>query len=167
MRIEGQKDVTSVLLDCQEKTFDIPENAKWVHLNADSKGFYCAKYDNDMMAALSAAVKNGDKSLTAIDKVVLIRDTSGLAEAGEDGVTVQLLDIIFACKNETVDAVWDSALEAAGNIAHIIDDNDKIMEDFNTVMRNTLETIWNKLRGIFYFIFLFIFFFLLTHNKTK
>eukprot|EP01083_Nonionella_stella_P286878 976436_1 len=78
MKIDGK--IVRILLDSREKEFTIPEikNCKYVHLNANSKGFYCTQYDPSMLSSLFA---NND-SLTDTDQLCLIRDLKALSKSG-------------------------------------------------------------------------------------
>merc|ERR1719361_2451144 len=130
-----------ILLDQREKSFDIPKEAKFVHINANSTGFYCCAYD----AKMSSDISSNLSSLSQIDRMCLIRDTKALALSGVEGATVQLLDIVAASKDELDYPVWDVLLSAMGDVVHIVDGDEQIMKDINRVMVNTLANIYKKL----------------------
>jgi len=141
LRIDGQEKATHILLDAQQKTFAVPKNAKFIHINAESTGFYCSRYDEAMSAALSRNLS----ALSIVDRLCLIRDLKALAVSGVEGATVQLLDIICASEAETEYAVWNGLLQAMGDIVHIIDGEKDIMRNVNSIMCKTLSKVYARL----------------------
>merc|ERR1719361_3233383 len=130
-----------ILLDQREKSFDIPKEAKFVHINANSTGFYCCAYD----AKMSSDISSNLSSLSQIDRMCLIRDTKALALSGVEGATVQLLNIVAASKDELDYPVWNVLLTAMHDVEHIVDGDEQIMKDINQLMVRTLTNIYKKL----------------------
>jgi len=147
MKISTGKEckMSPILLNERSSTIKFPENAKWIHFNSESTGFYVVSYDEKMITPLIEALKNNDQNLSMIDRVCVIRDTKALASTGIANLTVQLLNLIVACKGETSYPIWDSVLSAAGDISLLIDTDEKTGESFNAIMRDTLSTIYEKL----------------------
>jgi len=137
--------LTPILLSERNSTIKFPENAKWVHFNAESTGFYVVSYDAKTIKPLTDALRDNDKNLSMIDRVCLIRDTKALASSSVPNLTVQLLDLIVACKGETSYPIWDSVISAAGDISLLIDTDEKTADSFNAIMRDTLSTVYQKL----------------------
>ncbi|ETN98818.1 hypothetical protein RFI_38670, partial [Reticulomyxa filosa] len=94
----GHETMTCFL--CSNNTvIDLPKNAGWVHLNADSTGFYACQYDKGIMDTLASALQKGYKHLTELDKVCLVRDSLAVAELVVPGATENLLNLIVSFKN--------------------------------------------------------------------
>jgi len=141
LRVEGEDKIQQILLDEAEKTFDVSKSAKFVHINADSTGFYCCNYDEGMTEQISSNLS----SLSQIDRICLIRDTKSLAVSGVPGATVKLLGIVAASKDEADYPVWDALLSAMADVVHIVDGDEEIMKDINAIMVKTLGGIYKKL----------------------
>jgi len=141
LRVEGEEQITQILFDEKEKSFAVSKAAKFVHINADSTGFYCCNYDEQM----SEQINSNLTALSQIDRICLIRDTKALAVSGVPGATVRLLDIVVASKDETEYPVWDALLGAMSDVVHIVDGDEQIMKDINAVMVRTLSGIYKKL----------------------
>jgi len=115
-----------VLFEKKKEVIELPKNAKWVHLNADSIGFYACQYDKGMMDSLTEALQKKDQNLTELDKVCLVRDSLAIAESGAPGATENLLNLIISFKNDQSQPVWDTVLTAASSIRHIIDTDEEL-----------------------------------------
>jgi len=142
MKLDGK--TIRILLNEKEKEFTIKEiaTAKYVHLNADSKGFYCTQYDKSMLNALLSNLS----SLTDIDRLCLIRDLAALSKSGYmSDATEALLNLIKASKNEKSCIVWDELLSAASSLNHLIDGEDKTQDAFNEIMCDILNPIYTSL----------------------
>ncbi len=145
MKIDGK--IVRILLDSKEKEFSINEiqNSKYVHLNANSKGFYCTQYDNNMLFSLFA--NNND--LTDTDQLCLIRDLKALSKSGYMfDATQQVLNLFLASKDEKSYIIWDAILSAAADIDHLIaaDEADHdLKEKYNAIMCDLLTPIYNSL----------------------
>ena len=142
MKVDGK--TIRILLDEKQKEFTIKEiaTAKFVHLNADSKGFYCTQYDKEMLNALLSNLS----SLTDIDRLCMIRDLGALSKSGYmSDATEALLNLIKASKNEQSCIVWDELLSAASSLNHLIDGEVKTQDAFNEIMCDILTPIYNSL----------------------
>eukprot|EP01084_Bolivina_argentea_P279212 477320_1 len=137
---EGNKYHSILFNGGREQSFVLPKETQFVHINADSTGFYCCNYGRGMSASLS----NNLSSLSIIDRMCLVRDKRALATC-VSGATVELLDLIVASKDETEYSVWNALLSAASDIAHICDEDEEIMDAMNAIMVDTLSNIFNKL----------------------
>eukprot|EP00485_Elphidium_margaritaceum_P006713 CAMPEP_0202691708 /NCGR_PEP_ID=MMETSP1385-20130828/6352_1 /ASSEMBLY_ACC=CAM_ASM_000861 /TAXON_ID=933848 /ORGANISM="Elphidium margaritaceum" /LENGTH=913 /DNA_ID=CAMNT_0049347151 /DNA_START=33 /DNA_END=2774 /DNA_ORIENTATION=+ len=139
VRIDGQ--VHKLLLDAREKTFDIASDAQCVHINADSTGFYCCRYDEPLLRALNSNLG----SLSVMDRVALLRDARALACSGSVQATLQLLEIVRASANETEYAVWKQVLEAMHDIVHIVDEDAVTVDHLNAIMQRVLRDVYDTL----------------------
>ena len=142
MKIDGKE--IPILLDEREKEFEIEaiKTSKYVHLNANSKGFYATQYDASM---LNDILSNLDE-LTAIDKLMLIRELSALSKSGYTAdATVRLLDLILASKQETSATVWDALLTAASEMNKLIDNDKEMQPKFDQIMVGILTPIYEAL----------------------
>eukprot|EP01084_Bolivina_argentea_P055125 101081_1 len=142
MKIDGA--IVRVLLDEKEKEFVIGEivDSTFVHLNANSKGFYCTQYDVEMLSALTS----NKKALTDLDQLCLIRDLKALSQSGYvEDATQQLLDLIVASKGETSYIVWNELLSAASAINHLIDGEEDVQMQYNQIMCSVLRPIYENL----------------------
>ncbi|ETO35803.1 hypothetical protein RFI_01259, partial [Reticulomyxa filosa] len=102
MKIRVGSKTISVLFKDEKQTLELPKNTEWVHLNADSTGFYASQCDHAMMEGLTKALKNGEKALTVLDKVCLVRDALAVAECGMPGETLNLLNLIVSFQNDEI-----------------------------------------------------------------
>ncbi|ETO07204.1 hypothetical protein RFI_30189, partial [Reticulomyxa filosa] len=126
MKLHIGHETITVLFEHKKQVFDLPKNAGWIHLNADSTDFYACQYDKGMMDTLASALQKGDKHLTELD----VRDSLAIAESVVPGATENLLNMIVSFKNEKSYPVWDTLLNAAQNIRHIIDKDENIGKHF-------------------------------------
>ncbi|ETO07615.1 hypothetical protein RFI_29777, partial [Reticulomyxa filosa] len=145
MKLRIGHETITVLFEHKKQVIDLPKNAGWIHLNADSTGFYACQYDKEMMNTLANALQKGDKHLTELDKVCLVRDSLAVAESIVPGATENLLNLIISFKNEKSYPVWDTLLNAAQNIRHIIDKDEDIGKHFDSIMRDTLLPLFKDL----------------------
>eukprot|EP01084_Bolivina_argentea_P062069 113501_1 len=144
MKIDGK--LIPILLTKSEEEFTVKEiiNAKYVHLNADSKGFYCTHYSKVMLNYL---VKHLDY-LSDIDRICLIRDLKALSKSTNEyanDATQQLMNLLLASKSERSNIVWDELLTVATEIYEIMNQETKIK--FDTIMRDLLFPIYLYLNG--------------------
>ncbi len=79
MNIKMNGKIKKILFDSKEKEFGININnmseLEYIHINANSNGFYCYNYDNKLLKLLNSNLQK----LTIIDKIFLIRDTKAFA----------------------------------------------------------------------------------------
>ncbi|ETN99417.1 hypothetical protein RFI_38064, partial [Reticulomyxa filosa] len=113
MKLRIGHETITVLFERKKQVVDLPKNAGWVHLNADSTGFYACQYDKGMTDTLASALQKGDKHLTELDKVCLVCDSLAVAELVVPGATENLLNLIVSFKNEKSYPVWYTLLNAA------------------------------------------------------
>ena len=142
MKIDGKE--IPILLDERENEFEIEaiKTSKYVHLNANSKGFYATQYDAQMLNDLLANLNE----LTPIDKLMLIRELSALSKSGyTEDATERLLDLILASKQETSATVWDALLTAASEMNKLIDNDKEMQPEFDRIMVDTVTPIYEAL----------------------
>eukprot|EP00484_Ammonia_sp_Unknown_P001996 CAMPEP_0197023626 /NCGR_PEP_ID=MMETSP1384-20130603/4294_1 /TAXON_ID=29189 /ORGANISM="Ammonia sp." /LENGTH=884 /DNA_ID=CAMNT_0042451869 /DNA_START=21 /DNA_END=2675 /DNA_ORIENTATION=+ len=142
MKIDGK--TVRILLDAKQKELVVDEikTAKYVHLNANSKGFYCTQYNKEMLAALLTNLSD----LNDLDKLCLIRDLKALSKSGYMAdATEQLLSLMMACKDQQSYIVWNEILSTAADINHLINNDAKIQEKFNAIMCKLLTPIYEYL----------------------
>ncbi len=76
---------------------------EWIKLNPEETGFYRTAYSKELLARLYAPVKN--KTLSAPDRLGLVRDLFALSESG-DIPTNDVLEFLSAYENEDNYIVW-------------------------------------------------------------
>ncbi|ETO12261.1 hypothetical protein RFI_25115 [Reticulomyxa filosa] len=133
----GHETIT-VLFEHKKQVFNLPKTL-------DVTGFYACQYDKGMIDTLASAPQKGDTHLTELDKVCLVRDSLSVAESVLPGATENLLNLIVSFKNEKINPAWDTLLNAAQNIRHIIDKDENISKHFDSVMRNKLLSLFKDL----------------------
>ncbi|ETO13693.1 Aminopeptidase N precursor [Reticulomyxa filosa] len=145
MKLRIGNETITVLLEKKKQIVDLPKNTKWVHLNADSIGFYACQYDKTLMESLTHALRSGDKNLNISDKICLVRDTLAIAQAGNPQATENLLNLIASFENETSYSIWFTILDAAQAVFHIINDDDVLAQQFKALMRKVLLPVFKKI----------------------
>ncbi|MFA5990829.1 MAG: M1 family metallopeptidase [Candidatus Doudnabacteria bacterium] len=99
------------------KTLAIPKSkANWIKLNAGETSMFRTDYPAQMLSALSLGLKN--KTLTAIERLGVVRDAFSLAESGDLPV-VQVLEAVKNLNNETDYNVWLMVATGLGSVSGI------------------------------------------------
>ncbi len=91
----------------------VKENKNWLKVNIGESGFYRTSYSKEMLEKLKEPVKN--KSLSARDRLGIIRDLFALGEAGIIPST-DALEFLSVYKNEDNYTVW---VELATGLARL------------------------------------------------
>jgi puromycin-sensitive aminopeptidase len=94
--------VNKVLLTNKTEEIKKPKSS-WLKFNVGETGFYRIEYPSEMLEKLKKPISS--KSLSAIDRLAVVRDAFALSEAGEMP-TSRALSLIEAYKDETDYTVW-------------------------------------------------------------
>ncbi|ETN97799.1 Aminopeptidase N precursor [Reticulomyxa filosa] len=132
MKLRIGNETITVLFEKKKQIVDLPKNTKWVHLNADSSGFYACQYDKTLMESLTHALRSGDKNLNLHKRAI-------------PQATENLLNLIVSFENETAYSIWFTVLDAAQAVFHIINDDDVLAQQFKAFMRKVLLTVFKKI----------------------
>lgn len=107
-----------MLFDKAESNLKLPAG-QWAKPNPDQTAFFITHYSPGQIEALMDPLVHG--KLPAIDRLGLISDVASLAQAGYLGGE-QILKLLSALRNETDFAVWNSMLDALGQLFIISDE---------------------------------------------
>lgn len=97
---DGTRETKSFLLEGRSAEIDLPEGLRALKVNAEQAGFYRVSYDQDSLAALGAAARDG--LLSAVDRFGLVADLAALATRGDVDVA-EVLDFIEEYYSEETD----------------------------------------------------------------
>ena len=104
------------LMTKKKAVMPMPTGA-WLKLNAHEGSLYRVRYGGALLGALAEPVKN--MTLSASDRLGIIRDLFSLAEAGEVATTTAL-DMASLYKNETEYIVWVEVVTGLRVLANLL-----------------------------------------------
>ena len=114
----GDDIVERVLLDGETTTIDLDSPADWVLVNADSSGFYRARYSTETRRALVDA----HSRLSALERYSLVDDAWATVLAGELD-SPSFLDLCRSLAGDETDvSVWQRIAGGLGSLDRIVPD---------------------------------------------
>jgi aminopeptidase N len=111
------------ILDCRSITVNVNQS-KPIRFNIGNDAHFITHYDVGLLEQIILQIKSN--KLTALDRLQLLNEQSILASAGIIS-NAELIPIVSAYKNETIEAVWDIVSMTIGGLKKFVE-NDKKAE---------------------------------------
>jgi puromycin-sensitive aminopeptidase len=108
----------TILLTENEQTLDLGGPVQWAVVNAGAHGFYRARYDGELLAALKGALST---RLSPVERFSLINDAWASTLAGLSSLS-DYLDLIGLVSDENDLNVWTTVIGSGYHLERILDD---------------------------------------------
>ena len=111
-------------------------------LNVGDTAHFITHYPSDHLAALVSQLQSG--SLEAIDRLQLLHEQTMLARGGVSS-SVELIPLLDAYKNETVESVWDIIALAFGELKKFVEADEAAERALRELSRSIAEREYERL----------------------
>jgi puromycin-sensitive aminopeptidase len=136
---DGCVSVHKVILNDPSLTLNLPVDYQWIKLNAGGSGFFRVRYDQKLVAKLTANVQ---ENLSAIERFNLVGDAWACVQAGLTS-SVDFLQMVPLFAGETNPNVMTILLSALSDL-HRITPEDK-QESLKNIITGFLNPTFDKL----------------------
>jgi aminopeptidase N len=118
-------------------------NDEFIQINQEAKGHYMVRYASE---AHKAALQHGvtDKTLSTIDRLTLLSNSSMLARAGYEPFA-DTLKFLQAYSNETEEPVWDSISLVLADARRFVDVDENLEQPIKALASRLVATEYKRL----------------------
>ncbi len=137
--LEASVPITPPLMETKLITTNIQPGER---LNVGDTAHFITHYPSDHLAALVEQLHGG--SLEAIDRLQLLHEQTMLARGGISS-SAELIPLLQAYKDETVESVWDIIALALGELKKFVETNEEAEQSLRELSRSIAEQQYQRL----------------------